>query len=155
MNTANKAFNWVVALFMTIVFIGIVLLVFVLAMDGAKSGSNDAQAITTELSEQRFMMYDNSEVSGSQVVSALRKFEIPGKDQKLAIYVETGRNVGAGTWYYSQFGSDQVTPSSVVSVEKAMKPTDNNYINPSGRFTGNVERDSNGVIRAIRFTQRK
>lgn len=53
-----------------------------------------------------------------------------------------------------QFGSDQVTASSVTSIEKAMKPTDNNYINPSGRFNGTIERDTNGVIRAVKFVQR-
>ncbi|TBV85465.1 hypothetical protein [Lysinibacillus sp. OL1] len=154
MGTATKAFKWIAGLLMAITFISAVLMIFVLSMDGAKTGSNDAQAMTTELSEQRFMNYDNNEVSGSQVISALRKFETQGKDQKIAIYVETGRNVGAGTWYYSQFGSDQVTASSVTSIEKAMKPTDNNYINPSGRFNGTIERDTNGVIRAVKFVQR-
>ncbi len=155
MGTSNKAFNWVVGLLMTLAFITVVLTIFVLAMDGAKTGSNDAQAMTAELSEQRYLIYDSSEVSGSQVIGALRKFETQGNDQKLAIYVETGRNVGAGTWYYSQFGSDQVTASSVTTIEKAMKPTDNNYVNPSGRFNGSIVRDTNGVIRAIKFTQRK
>lgn len=154
MNTASSAFKFIAGFFMTLAFIGVVVAIFVLSMDGAKTGTNDAQAMTTELSEQRFMIYDNNEVSGSQVVGALRKYETQAKDQKLAIYVETGRNAGAGTWYYSQFDGGQVTESSVKSIKNATSPTDISYINPSGRFMANIERDANGALRAIRFVQK-
>ncbi|MGE7843531.1 hypothetical protein ACQKNX_22480 [Lysinibacillus sp. NPDC093712] len=155
MGTVPSAVKWIAGILITISFITLVVMVYSPVTDSGKAASTDTQALNTELAEQKYLIYDNSEVSGSQVVGALRKFESQGKDQKLAVYVETGRNGGAGTWYYSQFNGDQVVSSTTVSLEKAVKTTDNNYINPSGRFDASIERDSNGVIRSVKFVQKK
>lgn len=153
MGSASTAVKWIAGLLMTIVLITVVLNVFKPAADAGKESSKDTQGIIKELQEQTFLPYDNNEVSGSQVIGTLRKFETQGKDQTIGLYVETGRS--GGTWYYSQFTGDQVVASSTTSLEKAVKSTDSQYINPSGRFDSNIERDSNGVIRAIKFVQKK
>ena len=153
MGSASTALKWVAGILMTIVLITVVLMVFKPAQDAGKESAKDARAIVKELQEQTFAPYDNNEVSGSEVMGALRKYETQGKEQTIAIYVETGRN--GGTWYYSQFTGDNVVASTTNSLEKAVKSTDNQYINPSGRFAATIEKDSNGVTRAVKFVQKK
>lgn len=142
------------ALFLTLALIGISVNVFSPATEAAKSATTEFSNTTTELKDQKYLVYENTTISGSQVVNALRKFEKEGKDQSLAIYVETGKDVGVGTWYYSQFTdkANALTPG-VESLDKTTNVIEANYINPSGMFQSRVERDSNGVIRAIRFEQ--
>lgn len=123
------------------------------AADAAKTSQTEFSTLATEITEQKYMSYDNQTVSGSSVISALRKFEAQGKSQQIALYVETGKNSGAGTWYYSSFVGSSVSTSSTTDLALATKPTDNNYINPSGLFDSSIERDKNGVVRAVRFVQ--
>lgn len=141
------------ALFLTLALIGLSVSVFAPSTDAAKTAQTDFSNTTTELKDQKYLIFDNTVISGSQVVNALRKFEKDGKSQSLALYVETGKNNGAGIWYYSQFTGDRVGISSTQDLKQTSEVTNNNYINPSGMFDSIVERDKNGVIRAIKFTQ--
>lgn len=141
------------ALFLTLALIGLSVSVFAPSTDAAKTAQTDFSNTTTELKDQKYLIFDNTVISGSQVVNALRKFEKDGKSQSLALYVETGKNKGAGVWYYSQFAGDRVGVSATQDLKLTSDVTDNNYINPSGMFDSIVERDTNGVIRAIKFKQ--
>ncbi|UZN01251.1 hypothetical protein OL548_34430 (plasmid) [Lysinibacillus sp. MHQ-1] len=94
-------------------------------------------------------------VSGSQVLTALRRFESQAKDETIALKVQTGKN-STGQWYYSRFEADKVDKSGAVSdISTTTNVTHAEYINPSGMFAASVHRDSNGVIRAIQFVQEK
>lgn len=142
------------AIFLTLALIGISVNVFSPATEAAKTGATDFNNTTTELKDQKYLIYENTTISGSQVLSALRKFEKEGKAQSLAVYVATGKTGGAaGVWYYSAFQGDVVSTSATQNLAATSNVTDNNYINPSGMFDSTVERDSNGVIRAIKFIQ--
>ena len=153
MGVPGLALRFGAGLFLTIALIGIWVNVFSPATESAKAAQSEFSNTTTELKDQKYLIYDNTTVSGSQVLNALRKFENEAEDRTIALYVETGKNNGAGVWYYSQFASDEVTESTTDDLDLATDATDNNYINPTGMFQAGIERDNNGVIRAIRFVQ--
>ncbi|MGE7983792.1 hypothetical protein [Solibacillus sp. NPDC093137] len=153
--TVSTALKFGAALFLVLALIGLAVNAFSPATDATKTATTDFSNTTTELKDQKYLIYDNTVISGSQVVNALRKFEKDGKTQTIGLYVETGKNNGAGVWYYSEFASDKLTESTTQDLTLTSTVTDNNYINPSGTFESIVDRDSNGVIRAIKFTQQK
>lgn len=152
--TTATALKFAAGIILAIVLVSIAIMVFTPAADSAKSVTKDFTANTTELQDQKYLVYDNTVVSGSQVINALRKFETQGKDQELAVKVATGKNA-SGVWYYSTFNkaSDTMTASTVTSITKTTDVTSSDYVNPAGMFDAIIERDSNGVIRGIVFSQ--
>lgn len=154
--TATTALKFGAALLLVLALIGIAVNVFSPATDAAKTATTDFSNTTTELKDQKYLIYDNTVISGSQVINALRKFEREGKDKNVGLYVETGKNgTGAGVWYYSSFTGGTVTSSTTTDLSLATTSTHENYINPSGMFDANISRDANGVIRAIKFVQQR
>lgn len=148
------ALKFAAGIILAVVLVAVGIMVFTPAADSAKTVTTDFAANTTELKDQKYLIYDNTVVSGSQVLSALRKFETEGKARNLAINVKTGKNP-AGTWYYSQFvsGTTELATSAIQNLERAVNTTHYDYINPAGMFDSKIERDRNGVIRAVHFTQ--
>lgn len=139
------------ALFLTVAVLGIVVYAFNIGQDASKSGANKVNAITSDLNEQDYLLYDNLELSGSAVVNALKKLEADGKGEKIGVQVITGANA-SGTWYYGSFDGDKLT-KTVDDFSKVYTIGDNEYVNPSGKFKGSIKRDKNNMIRAIIFTQ--
>ncbi|MBO0589268.1 MULTISPECIES: hypothetical protein [unclassified Sporosarcina] len=139
------------ALFLALALIGISVNVFSPATEAAKAATTDFSSATTELKDQKYLIYDNTTISGSQVVNALRKFQAEGESGNIAIHVSTGKNK-LGEWYYNTFstagiGTGGIKPTNI------NKSTDPEYVNPSGMFKASVERDGNNVIRALYFAQ--
>jgi hypothetical protein len=154
--TVSTALKFGASLFLVLALINMAVNVFSPSTEATKAATTDFSNTTTELKDQKYLIYDTTVISGSQVVNALRKFEKEGKDQSLALYVETGKNgPGAGVWYYSNFTGGSVTQSATQDLTATSAVTDNGYINPSGMFKANIQRDSNGVIRAIKFVQQR
>ena len=126
--------------------------------DANKSSNQELNTIVTDMNEQKYLMYDNMQYSGSSLINSIKKLENDGKANKIAIHVKTGANP-TGIWYYNQFsgenGTGQLTSGG--GEESVSKAYDTNnqqhYINPSGTFIGKVLRDNNNSIRAIVFTQ--
>ncbi|PGT83230.1 ABC transporter permease [Bacillus sp. AFS040349] len=144
--TPQKALLLGAALFITIALITLGVVVYNTASDGAKTANKEFSSIQTELSEQTFLVYDNTDISGSQVINAIRKFD----DDELGIKVTTGKGTA---WYnYDATNPDTLTTASGAIANTSIE-TNNAYINPSGKFAAKIIRDSNDVIRAIQFTQ--
>ncbi|HEX7027973.1 MAG TPA: ABC transporter permease, partial [Gammaproteobacteria bacterium] len=101
---------------------------------------------------------DNTTLSGSQVVNALRKFS---DKEEFGIQIVTGKNP-AGQWYGKVINTgvpiDSVTYGSVVGeapgqLSHALDEANINYVNPSGKFRAQLVHDSSNVIRGIVFRQ--
>jgi hypothetical protein len=139
------------AILIALALLAIAVIVFSPATDAAKSATTDFSAATTELKDQKYLIYDNTTITGSQVVNALRKFEQDGSAGNIGIRVKTGR--GSDSWYYNSVSSkgDTVTPTG--NPTNVSNATSTEYINPSGMFKASIVRDSNQVIRAIQFVQ--
>lgn len=152
--TTATAIKFTAAVILAVVLVSIAIMVFVPAADSAKSSSTDFTANTTELKDQKYLIYDNTVVSGSQVITALRKFEKQAKENSIALQVKTGKNI-AGTWYYSSFIGDTVTSTAIQNLINTTNVASIDYINPSGMFDATIDRDSNGVIRSVKFAQQR
>ena len=144
--------KWAAGIVITLAIISIAFIVFNMAKDGTMAGVKKIEAMNTQISESDLTIYDDSEVSGSEVVNVIKKY----RDSYLAILVKTGKNSG-GTWYgYSaNVSSDEASMSgeSTEDLSSAIDETKEEYINPNGRFKGKVYRDQNNAIIAITFEQ--
>lgn len=153
--TTATALKFAAGIILAIVLVSIAIMVFTPAADSAKSVTTDFTANTTELKDQKYLVYDSTVVSGSQVLTALRRFESTAKDETIGLYVQTGKNA-TGQWYYSRFEADKVSKAGAsTDIASTTNVVNAEYVNPSGMFAATVHRDSNGVIRAIKFVQEK
>jgi hypothetical protein len=155
MNNAQRALLIAAGLFLTIALITLVVNLFGSAQEASKQAQNDFSSMQTELSNAAFDGYDNTTLTGSQVLNAIRKYL--SKDA-FGIQVTTGKNQAAGeggAWYNREVMSDGSvsTGYEYISVAPALVESSREYINPSGQFKGKVLRDSNGVVRGLSFTQ--
>jgi len=120
--------------------------------DTAKSGVSELNTLNAEFKDQKFSIYENTELSGSQVVNAIKRFQKDGEANTVGIRVKTGR--GSDNWYYNTVSSngDSITPATKPS--NISNPNSTEYINPAGMFKANILRDSNQVVRGIEFIQK-
>jgi hypothetical protein len=118
------------------------------ASDTASSGTGQINELQAEFSDMSKTMYDNTEVSGSEVINVIRKFS----DEMIGVKVQTKKNT---SYYIYQFNDGDGTLKSPSSLDykTAQNVTGNNYINPTGRFLGSVVRDANGTITGLSFVQ--
>lgn len=155
--TTATAIKFAAAIIMAVVLVGIGIMVFTPAADSAKSVTTDFTSTTTELQDQKYLTYDNTKVSGSQVINALRKFKSQAAEGSIGLYVQTGKDgsgTTSGTWYYANFdGTTVSTTGAQTDLSKTSDVKNTGYVNPAGMFKADVQRDKNGVIRAIKFIQ--
>ncbi|MFS0839481.1 ABC transporter permease [Paenibacillus sp. 1P03SA] len=158
MGNAQKALIMAAGFFLAIALITIAVVMFISAQDATKAAQNNFSDIQTELSQTAFTVYDNTVVSGSQVVNALRKF---ADKEQFGIQVQTGKNP-VGSWYTNKI--DTASPSSsnygtvIASISRdavtnATLESHVDYVNPSGKFKARIIKDKSNVIRALEFMQ--
>ncbi len=122
---------------------------FYLSREASNSGNEAISQIagmTAEYSEIEKTMYDNTVVSGNEVISAISKFDDEISEGSFTITVYTGKKdeKSGGISFDSK--------SCDISSTKAKNST--NYINPEGRFNGEIIRDENGMISSLVFRQK-
>lgn len=159
MNNAQRALLVAAGLFLTIALITLVVNLFGSAQEASKQAQNDFSSMQTELAAQAFDGYDNTTLTGSQVLNAIRKYS---KKASFGIQVRTGKNIiasQAGSWYINtvetstgaNYGNIRGGPDG--QLDNAQDESRTEYINPSGQFKGKVIRDSSNAIRGIIFVQ--
>ncbi|MBQ4900432.1 ABC transporter permease [Paenibacillus sp. Marseille-P2973] len=146
-------------IFLTIMLITIVVIITISSQDAAKQGQTKMASITTQLSDTEFNTYNNTTLSGSQVLNAVRQYM---NLKQFGIQVTTGKQNAKNTSkiYGTTFsvkgglidsiGSDD---NKNIAIEDALNESADEYINPSGKFDSYIVRDSNNMIRGIVFTQ--
>ena len=118
------------------------------ASDTASSGTGQINELQAEFADTSKTMYENTEVSGSEVINVIRKFS----DEMIGIKVQTKKNT---SYYIYQFSDSDgsLKNASTLDYKSAQNATSANYINPTGRFLGAVIRDANGTITGLSFVQ--
>ncbi|MCR4946189.1 MAG: hypothetical protein K5929_04500 [Lachnospiraceae bacterium] len=118
------------------------------ASDTASAGTGQINELQAQFGDTSKTMYDNTRVSGSEVINVIRKFA----DDTMGIKVVTKKNT---TYYIYNFNDSDgnLGQLSKADYKSAQTATNDNYINPTGRFLGTVVRDANGTITGIIFTQ--
>lgn len=152
-SNATSGLKLAAGIFLTLALITTVVVIFISSQDAAKEGQTQFSTIQTQLSQTRFNIYENTTLSGSQVMNAVRQYN---NEQQFGVYVQTGK--GGSTYYGSQF--NQTTgiitgDTNNTTLSPALNESDNNFINPSGKFKSSVVRDANNMVRGIVFTQTK
>ena len=115
----------------------------------------DASQQTAQFGEQmkdsQLTQYEGAEVSGSQVTAFLSN----NKTAQVCIKVITKKNTSGEVYNYTD--ANLTTAIDVddnnTKLANANKKKDKTYINPAGTFSCKVDRDANGVINLITFTQ--
>lgn len=164
MNNAQRALIIAAGLFLTIALISLVVNLFDSAAQGGKKAQEDFASIQTEVSAQAFVTYDNTTLTGSQVLNAIRKYE---KKESFGIYVQTGKhqwNTADGVWYNNYVvtvgGTSNPNYGNIIkgqangSIERATDEYEEDYINPNGSFTSELIYNKNQQIVGIKFIQK-
>ncbi|MFS0841358.1 ABC transporter permease [Paenibacillus sp. 1P03SA] len=162
MSNGTKALLMAAGLFLTI---GIITMAVTLYGTGAQSvnaAQTEFSTMQTELSAQSYLGFDNTTITGSQVLNSIRKFN---NKEAFGIQVVTGKNTASGqpgSWYKNTVSTaggpgsanyGNITTGGTGSIENATKESSTDYINPNGQFHGEIIRDKNNAIRGIIFTQ--
>lgn len=136
----------------------IVTLGFFILRQGQSSINLTAKQISnmnSSIAESEYTMYDGVTITGSEVVDVIRKF----KDENVGVHVTTNKTSPNGNWYIntvtvnaSKVGT--LGSASPNTVSNTITETHTQYVNPNGKFEGEVIRDVNGVIVALRFVQK-
>lgn len=95
---ASAALKLGAGLLLTLAFITIVVLIFMTSTDAAKEAQTQFTTIQTQLSQTRFNIYENTTLSGSQFMNAVRQFN---NESQFGVFVQTGK--GGSTFYGSTF----------------------------------------------------
>lgn len=118
------------------------------AKNTASTGTKQINKVNTEFAESDKIIYDGTNISGSEVISVIRKME----GQSVGVYVKTGTD----TCFYGyefDLNSGELQGENKVVYSSSTDSSKDNYINPYATFTGEVIRNNNDVITGISFTQ--
>lgn len=113
----------------------------------ANRGKNASDAVgarisstNVKISESDKTKYDGEELSGADVINAIK-----GNASNVIVSVQTITGADGAT----------LTREYSLDTDYSAVPSDVNYINPNAVFSGAIERNSNDVITKIKFTQEK
>lgn len=117
------------------------------AKNTASTGTNQINKVNTEFAESDKTIYDGTNISGSEVVSVIKRLE----GEQTGVYVKTTES---NTFYGYEFNIDsgelvQMTTNKYTSTDASSKQ----YINPYATYIGEVVRNSNNAITGLIFTQ--
>lgn len=151
MENATKAIMIAAAILIVLVIVSIGFLVLRSGQDTAKLALTKVDQVNSDIKDSDIKMYDRMTISGSEVVNLISKYQ----KSTFGIKVSTGKDT-AGTWYIKQIteGTTNVLGAdSGQDMGKTMVETDNQYVNPNGKFLGKILRDVNGSVIGITLTQ--
>lgn len=158
MDNAQKAIMIGVGLFITIIIIAAVMLITGIGQDLLNQGTEKAGSVSSQLSQQETAMYDNTTITGAQVLSAVKKYY---NDNTLAVYVKLN-TTGGSAWTtpttYGSAGATNITAAKTTAAKTAI-PMGNfttagnpNYIPTTSNFKAELMRKNDAVV-GILFTQ--
>lgn len=134
-----------------IILIAFIEAVFILKSSGSSLVASFSEKMSdtyTRISESDRTRYDNTVVSGADVVNAVRGY---GELEITVITMPT-----RGTTKSVSYSKNFVASANDVNIFLSYgvtTPSDENYINPYARFKGEVLRNSNGALYGMKFTQ--
>lgn len=149
MENSLKGLILAAGVIITCVVIGLGFYIAREAKDTASNGAGQITKLNAEFADTNKTMYEGIEVSGSEVLNAIRKFQ----GDTVGVMVKTNKT---STYYLYEFDSTsgELEAKSTNSYKEAQNELSTSYINPSGRFEGGVVRDSNGTITGLTFMQK-
>jgi hypothetical protein len=120
------------------------------AKDTAATGAGQINKLNAEFADNSKTIYDGTEVSGSEVLNVIRKFQ----GEPFGVFVTTKKDT-KGSYYGYVFDNEdgELGAVSGEDVLLAKKESEEQYINPNARFLGTIVRDVNNTITGLTFNQ--
>ena len=149
-----------VAVLVILLAISVVLFLAYLGLNAANKGGEKLSNTTSALDERSFDSYNQTTISGTTVLSAIRNFQ----NQPVAVLVRTKRSGDKVMNYDAYLGaaSGATTPawehtksdvSAPPGTTKSTKKSENHYINPNAKFKSVLVYDSNDEVVGIYIEQ--
>lgn len=136
----------------TLIVVSIGFLLMRSGQSTAQNAISKLDRINAEMSESQYTMYDGMTNRGSEVVNVLNKF----KNEYIGVQVKT-KKISTGTWYIYDVtltgDVGEIGTESHSEISDTMDEAHDEYINPNGKFLGELVRDENGTVVALIFTQ--
>lgn len=149
-------------------------IVVVVGFSLTKSGKSDTNQATEQYTSMiegyddvKLSSYDGITMSGSDVAGCIKECDqlLSAKDYSFSIVVKTLENT-SGVYYWNAVDGKAALsptpapvkadyPSAFEMNTSTAHSTDDNYINPKGKFLGAVTRNDNGIITVLTFTQQR
>lgn len=118
------------------------------AKASAENGANQIGKLNAEFFEGDKVIYNGTQVSGSEVINLIRKFE----KEKISLIIQTNRSLIPYFYSYNE-STGTLVMTGDMDYDPSIDVDDPNYINPTARFYGSIQRDKNGSICVLRFVQ--
>ena len=148
----GKGLSLMAGIMLTITIITVAVIIVAIVINYTKTAQDDISGMTDTLSQTKYSAYDNSTVSGSQVLNAVRQYN---NQDGFGVVVKTGKGTSTNYGYtFNETTGDITSTTNNVNLSPAQDQANTNYVNPSGRFTSKLVSDSNGVVRGIVFSQK-
>lgn len=122
------------SIMVTIGIISIGLMIFSQGNNLVKESSKNMVDLTQELSLKRYIAYEDTLISGSEVINAINKYA----NDNMNVLVKTLSN-STGESYTGDYSMSNIS--------------NDNYINTTGVFESKLDTNTNGVVESIIFTQ--
>ena len=146
MDNAQKAIMVGVGLFITIIIIAAVMLITGMGQELITGGQTQVSNISASLQAQLTSDFDNSTITGAQVVSAIKRYY---QDDNMVLAMKTATNsyinygkiggdlsfVVGSTYYTITNLSDNENPTSIGGLSS---PTDTNYVPSTAKYNAKL-----------------
>lgn len=174
MENISTGLKWAIGLIVTLLIVAAGISVYMVSNGNFKRAQEQALSQSSSLSQTEFTVYDKTNVTGSDVLEAVKRYE--GRPE-FSILVDTGLT---DTHYYPKgFDSCYKLPSGTAAFGATAVVTDDScstgtgtgtgttvdystmtnrdeeeFVNTTARFEADIFRDGNGEVRLLRFTQK-
>ncbi|AIQ46201.1 hypothetical protein R70723_10115 [Paenibacillus sp. FSL R7-0273] len=173
MENISTGLKWVIGIIVTILIIAAGVSIYLVINNYFIRAQEQTLAQTQMINQAEFNSYDNKDVSGQDVISAVMRYK--GRPQ-FAIKIKTGENI-VGFYAENTYGKFYIEPTDtynpVVNLQNTLSGTEtnisssemldqtrtprysstNHLVNTLATFKAQVYRDSNEEVRLIVFTQ--
>ncbi len=151
-NHANPVLKLIAEIALALLVIGVVVGIVLFAVSKANTLTNEITKTTDSVLETKFTQYDGENITGANVLNLIKTTY--SEDNEVYILVKNKSN-STGVYYCYKADLTKFTAAEQsAAIKKARSKADTGcYITPSGKFSGEVVRNSNDTIVGLIFTQ--
>lgn len=150
-NEANPVVKFMIGLVLVLFVGGVIIGIVTLMTKKAQSVGDEALAITDNLLETKYTQYDGESISGSNLLNLIKQSY--ADSEEMYICVKTTANTGGVFYVCDQSATRLPDTTQKTLVKDATTKSNSNYITPTKKFLGSVDRNTNGAIIGITFEQ--
>lgn len=147
----NKVIYIVIGLILALLVATFAFFIFRTVEDTGKEVTDNVTGQITAAIESQWTQYDGASAKGSAIVNLINTTY--SGTTPIYITVKTNLDTTGKTYCYSTTLTKLTSSAESTLLTNAKDSSKNEYINPNGTFTGSLQRNANGVITGIIFTQ--